>query len=309
MRRFLCLLAAAVACLALAPPQQQPQVRTVGHVDFAVYRPVLSPNGRFLAITSRDSLLVMEVASGRHWSVLHRLSKRSYEFDEIDWSPKGDMLAFNRGDDDQNTDLFWTLPIDQNTGVPNGEARRVSTTGGDVVALSPDGQSIVFADYSPRGNAPQRLVLVPARGGRERVLAEPKVGIGSMAWSDDGKWIYYSYSSGQPRKGSVARVPVAGGTAQVVWEALGERPSVIKPGPLIVVQEADRMIRLLDATGTRTKALFRAAQGRSLGFTSANGDATRLYAVAKSTGDPVSTEILEFTLPAGKSGGSAPGKK
>jgi Tol biopolymer transport system component len=281
MRRFLSLLAVAVACLALAqPPQQQqpqPQVRTVGHLDLNAYRMVASPNGRFLAITTPDSLLIMEVASGRHSTVLRRQSSQSWEFDEIDWSPRGDLLAFSRGDDAQKTEFIWTLPIDQNTGRSTGEARRVSTAGGDLVAVSPDGQSILFLDFTLGKGALERIVLVPARGGRERVLAEPRVNINSMAWSADGRWVYYAWSSG-PSKTRVARVPVSGGASQVVLEAPGDNPYVIKPGPVIIVHEADRMIRLVDSTGSRTKALFRAPQGRYVDMPAANADATRFYA-------------------------------
>ncbi len=294
MRRILSLLALALtgASVALVPVQQQPQVRTVGHLDMGMYRstprgaaavqfgPAVSPNGRFLAITTRDSLLVMEVASGRHWTLLRGTTGGRNEFEYVDWSPKGDMLSFDRGDDERKTDFIWTLPIDQNTGRATGEAQRVSTTDGDLSAISPDGEWIAFADYVNPG---QRIVIVPARGGRERVLAVPRESMSSITWSAGGDSIYYVHFSRQPRMSTLSRVAAAGGASQVVWQTRGSSAEVIKPGPKIVSYEPDRMIRILDTGGKTTRALLRAPQGRSVWLTSANSDATRFYAVAENT--------------------------
>ncbi len=292
MRKFIGLIAVAVAGLALAPQQQQPQVRTVGRVDLGVNNAALSPNGRFLAISSADSLRVMDVTTGRHWPVLRRISNRNVEFGDIDWSPKGDMLAFSRGDD-AKTPMIWTLPMDQNTGRPNGEPMRVSTSAGDMLTVSPDGQSIVFVAAGEPPEPDRRpLVQVPARGGRERVLID-RIGGRSFVWSDDGKWIYHAFggvallatdrwffepSSTSQINASVARVPIAGGLQQIVSATL--IGNLIKPGPMIVVKEADRMFRLVDLASGGTKALFRAPQSGPIDVTAANADASRFYAIA-----------------------------
>lgn len=295
MRRNISLPAVALACLAFTP--QQESQRTIAHLDGEVANgAALSPDGRYLAVAALDrGLLVIEAASGQSWNALEGLVCC------VDWSPRGDLLAFSRWDEEAGSDFIWTLPIDPSSGRSVGEARRVSVSAGDVVAFSPDGESIAFADYTYPG---QRIMVLPARGGRERALAQAEAGINSIAWSEDGEWIYYAHNAfGSPR-GVVARVRAAGGAAEVVWETPAGTPSVIEPGPMIVQPEAGRdmffvheaggphsspavsqggdRIRILDRTGRIVLTTLRpppSGQRRDaqLWLSAATADATRFY--------------------------------
>jgi WD40 repeat protein len=300
MRRSISLSAAALACLALTPlaltPQQE-SIRTVASLDGEVADgAALSPDGRYLAVGSWDSrgLRAINVADGQSWTLVDGYVER------VDWSPQGDLLAFNRWDEEAGNDFIWTLPIDPATGRAAGEARRVSVSGGDVVAFSPDGEFIAFADYNYPG---QRVVVLPARGGRERVLAQAEAGINSIVWSDDGEWIYFTHNAFGSTRGVVARVPAAGGAAEVVWETPAGTPWVIEPGPMIVQPEASRSmffvnqvggphtspgvsqggdrIRILDRTGQNVLTTLRPPlgvwRGGELWISAATRDATRFY--------------------------------
>jgi len=302
MRRSISLTAVALACLALTPLQES--VRTIARLDGEVAGgPALSPDGRYLAMGSWDSgLRVIDVANGQSWTVVDGYAA------SVDWSPNGELLAFSRWDEEAGSDFIWTLPIDPRTGRAAGEARRVSVSGGDVVAFSPDGESIAFADYSGPG---QRVVLVPTRGGRERVLAQAEGGISTIAWSSDGEWIYYAHDAfGSPR-GVVARVRAAGSPAEVVWETPAGRPRVIEPGPMIVETEGGRVfpflneagkpgsspgasqgddwIRILDRTGQNVLASLRPPPGSTpppdggLWVSAATADRTRFYGTLGNT--------------------------
>src|SRR5688572_4641726 len=176
---------------ALAASQAQaPEVRSVGTLEQRVRRVVVSPTGRHLAMTTPDNLVVMDIASGKTWSVLGRASTARSEFDELDWSPRGDLISFNRYDPSLDGQSFWVLPMDGATGHAAGGARRVTKHVGDRHAVSPDGQSIAFADYGPNGS--QRIVVVAIKDGAERMLTGEREAISSVSWSDDGKWVYFS---------------------------------------------------------------------------------------------------------------------
>lgn len=68
---------------------------------------------------------------------------------------------------------------------------------------SPDAQLIVFADS-------EGLKLVPSAGGPKVRLLETRDFISSMAWSSDGRWIFYASS------GTIWKVPSGGGRPQRV---------------------------------------------------------------------------------------------
>jgi Tol biopolymer transport system component/tRNA A-37 threonylcarbamoyl transferase component Bud32 len=113
-------------------------------------------------------------------------------------SPDGNQYAFawDGGDEKAPVQVYVSLvgrgaPL-RLTNTPSAESRYPS--------WSPDGQTIAFVRYSPGRNAGD-LMLIPALGGPERKIADteppwPTTGAGNaritVAWSPDGRWIYYS---------------------------------------------------------------------------------------------------------------------
>ncbi len=88
-------------------------------------------------------------------------------------------------------------------------------------AWSPDGQTIAFVRYE-RDQRFGHIILIPALGGPERVVAEagPPGTLSfpmrtGASWSPDSKWLYYT-ASHEPRV--ICRVPAAGGDAQRLME-------------------------------------------------------------------------------------------
>lgn len=74
---------------------------------------------------------------------------------------------------------------------------------------SPDGQSIAFVSSKGRTGLEFGVWLVNPDGGNLRNVAKRGLGV---AWSPDGRWVYYSDTSA----GSLMKVPSSGGTAVVV---------------------------------------------------------------------------------------------
>jgi Tol biopolymer transport system component len=78
---------------------------------------------------------------------------------------------------------------------------------------SPDGRAIAFvSSKGNRGNEFGVWVVNPDGGNLRNVV---RVGLG-FAWSPDGKWIYYSETSG----GALKKIPISGGA-----------PAIVRPGP------------------------------------------------------------------------------
>src|ERR1051326_6243876 len=113
-------------------------------------------------------------------------------------SPDGNQYAFvwDGGQENALVQLYVSLvrrgaPL-RLTNTPSTESRYPS--------WSPDGQTIAFVRSSPRKHTGD-LMLIPALGGPERKIADTEppwatTGAGNaritLAWSPDGKWIYYS---------------------------------------------------------------------------------------------------------------------
>jgi Tol biopolymer transport system component len=190
-------------------------IRTVPIVP----RTIASFSGREIdeVITSSLSNRIYYTAHDTLW-LFDRATKTSTQVAagdmwNIDLSPRNDRLVFARNTEDGNCAMVWTLPLDKNTGLASGPARRLGLGLGDQPRFSPDGQSIAYAVYdSSNWDSSQRLVVIPANGGSERVVSRMPRGIGRVAWSPDGRSLYFisPAPAGQP-KAMVYRVSASGG--------------------------------------------------------------------------------------------------
>lgn len=121
-------------------------------------------------------------------------------------SPSGEEIAF-LADHGGRANLWVTSAL-------TGETRQVTfeTDPGAAVGVpnwSPDGQSIAFVSSKGRTGSEFGVWLVNPDGSNLRNVAKSGLGV---AWSPDGRWVYYSDTSA----GALKKVPAAGGDAVVV---------------------------------------------------------------------------------------------
>jgi Tol biopolymer transport system component len=181
--------------------------------------PHVSPDGRFVLLGKANELLVYELTSKRT-----RKLADARGVDMLEWSRKGDRIAWVQVGDDDRTNYVWTMPVDPKTAVPSGPAQRVTPGPATQPAISLDGRWIAYAapDSIQPGTTSafrnQRLSVVPITGGPERVLAHFEGGFDYARWSADGKSIYVNGT-------------VVGGKRAVVTKIyLNDRqPEVIRP--------------------------------------------------------------------------------
>ena len=228
---------------------------------------------------------------GELWLYDHSTAKTSRIANGI-WdaavSTKRDLIAYVRAGTDRIDHSIWLLAIDPHTGRPAGTERRLSTTLGDVPAISPGGLYIAFARDDSTGVG-QSLVVVPVAGGKERILAAnmPST-IRAISWTPDGRTIYFGVDlpvpclpewsclrlgESQRRWGSIRRVSADGGEVGIVIpQARAVFPGLSPDGTTIVygdVGDARRWV-IADTAGTERAAITVTPQQRIQGW-SGNG--------------------------------------
>jgi serine/threonine protein kinase len=121
-------------------------------------------------------------------------------------SPDGEEIAFLA--DHGGRANLWVMAT------RTGELRQITFETDPNVAVgvpnwSPDGQSIAFVSSKGLTGSEFGLWLVNPDGGNLRNLVKRGLGV---AWSPDGRWVYYSDTSA----GALKKIPAAGGEAMVV---------------------------------------------------------------------------------------------
>ncbi len=256
------LIAPSARCLAqasLSLPVIRPKVTVLGEwrdttlIAPTPQEPALSPRGTLIAYITGDATR----NELRIWNVSTHTSRVALTgwSDLIAWSPAGDAIAFNFEGDQGSQQQIWMLRLNPVTGESIGSPQRVSLTPttGLSPQFSPDGKSIAF----PRRDSGERssLVVVPAAGGTERVLASG-YGIRRLRWAVDGSAIYYVfYQDSAKTKATLSSVAVNGGAPQLVHDFTGETRALALSADNRVVtlsQEAvggEQAVRIGDLTG------------------------------------------------------------
>ena len=169
----------------------------------------------------RQHLYVFDVASRK----LINLTPGAYDEHLPAWSPNGQQLVFSskRGPDPDRHDNFDLYLIDAKAGAT---ARPLLTTDvpesapgyGSRPVWSPDGRRIAFVQGGPREQlvyALHQLMVVEVSGGAVRALTGGRDrNTTKPQWAPDGKSLYFLLED--DRAVSLARVPTAGGTTEIV---------------------------------------------------------------------------------------------
>ncbi len=232
----------AFAVLALAVTArgeaQQPKLSPVFEVDGPrIWPATAQPDGDLIYYRAarpggKPAVFVFDPHTGEHRAVR---SGQAY----ATWVSRDGRLLVYEGPAESGEDWFvWAMPLDPKTGIATGQPRRVSMTPGEQPALSNDGRLIAFVSkgYTPT----ERVLVVPANGGPERTLLETKgtYTVSAMRWAPDDQSLWFDRSdSPDASKGGIYRVPVTGGTPQLVMRTGGWEdgyPGLSSDGRLIV---------------------------------------------------------------------------
>ncbi len=199
----------AVGVLAAPNPSRaqspQPKIREIASLaGVGVDMAVRLPNGHVLLYTTGDSIMAYDVKAKRA-----ALVTRGF-LDDLTIDGRGERMAFSRSDENDDDQFIWSMPLNPGTGTAGGPAQRVSMKQGYAPSFSPDGKTIAFVNWR---NDSSRLMVVPATGGVERILADltGEPWPTSTAWSDDGKWVLTQSGGPGDRSASLERVRYDGG--------------------------------------------------------------------------------------------------
>jgi serine/threonine-protein kinase len=153
-------------------------------LEGANHRPVISPDGRFIAFSSDRTTprnLFRQAIDGS--GVAQRLTTAPFEQNVTAWSPDDQWLAFTQIEPKTREDL-WVLPVDGSS-----PPRPLVRTGyGESAAVfSPDGRWIAYtSDESGRREV---MIRAMAEGGPRKQLSTG--GGETPSFSTDGKTVYY----------------------------------------------------------------------------------------------------------------------
>jgi len=247
----LVLVIAGARLLRRAPSAAQIGRRTqVTHDPGLEIDPALSPDGRFIAYSGAEGILLVRQVEGG--DPVHVIREGDGRGRWPAWTPDGQRLVF--------LSPHGVAVVPALGGAPRLVAAAAAPERG--MALSPDGREVAFVAHDS-------LYARPVDGGAARLVTVSREAH-SPAWSPDGRWIafvsgntqYVSTSDmGNFAPSSVWVVPAAGGTA--VRET-GDRSANVSPawtagGDLLYVSDREGSRDVYEVGLTRSGAPARAA--------------------------------------------------
>jgi hypothetical protein len=213
--------------------------------------PSWSPDGQFLVYAHEDGdgsdLVMTNLATGTSAALYHS----DKQIGQTEFTPKGDEIYFVAQSEQLDAHLMH-VPID------GGDAKPVTETHDWhewSFALSPDGQHVLLAS-GRYGGADLFRVDLPGR--QSTRLTDTPWNQFSVAWSGDGKTLYYVKSVNA--MDSIMAMPAAGGAAQTIFTSpYDDKALALAPDGITAVLCAARKLYRLDLrTGATTPIPFTA---------------------------------------------------
>ena len=213
--------------------------------------PAWSPDGQFLVYAHEDGdgsdLVVTNLATGTSAGLYHT----DKQIGQTAFTPKGDEIYFVAQSEQLDAHLMH-VPVD------GGEAKPVTETHDWhewTFALSPDGQHVLLAS-GRYGGADLFRIDLPGRAATR--LTNTPWNQSSVAWSGDGKTLYYIRSVNAID--SIMAMPAGGGAARAVFASpFDDKALALSPdGTTAVLCAARKLYRLDLRTGAVTPIPFTA---------------------------------------------------
>jgi eukaryotic-like serine/threonine-protein kinase len=265
--------------------------------------PAWSPDGRVIAVgvgsTSAYGVSIFDVEGGRekalgsqHWSAVDRLA----------WLPDGSGLIMDAYDSSSGQWVqLWELTY------PGGEARRITndlSSYNDVGGITTDSHTLVTMRYEPASSVWIAPAGDPGRGKQIASSSDGYDGIGGLAWTLDGKLIYFSAAGGNP---DFWIMQADGGHARPLATGPGYKvsPSACSDGRTIIFASLGAIWRI-DTDGGKLRQLAQcpmwgdpscSPDSKSVVFSSVQSGKWILWKVSIDGGNPTVLTDLESRNP------------
>jgi TolB protein len=221
------------------------------------------------------------------------LSERGHS-EAPNWSRDGKFLIFNRDG------RLWTIPTEGGTATQIDIDGASDCTGSH--GLSPDGQWIAMTCITP-GNPGRRVYIVPAAGGKPRMVTERSDSY-FHSWSPDGKTIAFTRPS--HGSGNIYSISVDGGeeTALTTGTGISDDPDYTPDGKYIYFN-SDRaggpmQIWRMHADGTQPEQVTTDEMNNWTPHPSPDGKSILILSYPKGvTGHPANKDVTLRILSAG----------